>query len=573
VGAKWVVVDGTSGTTSAVLTGDDRALVLKLLPLPTVDQITLAVPNAGEQRVTSLEEVPSGNLTIRGVRLQADDDDRTAINAVLDQLAACGELTNIFVTGSGDIGDLPRRIAALSTITLLELDGFEGTEAALAPISQLSELGHIQIANTATPNAYLKAVPREQRMRLLRLTNCNNVDPALLAEIVAHNQSLGLHISNEGEGGLTDEQFEVLSKTNLHGLGVRSDQLTDAIWPMFSHMHDVHSVHIECPTLSGAKPEVVRQLTQAVGIGIPLSREALDVLPTLPNLTKIYLLNSQNVDDSWLPPLGQLTGAIYIDLTNTGVTPQGVKALHAKIPQAKIDYSDEERRITIKPAGDGDMAAATSIRTVNSTISPADGWVDVKTLIDVKRDADGDGGAIDAGDVRIGHRSTLRLPLVVDGDYQLRASFTTPDGAKYLQLHCPIGDVRPTLVLSEWDNQDGFKGAGISTIDGKGAIDASNPTHISELIINNQKQQLEVAVSQSDANVTIKASIDEKSIVDWTGPAASLPGQPTDSKDANRVILWIYKGNLQLHSLDVKLTTGTATLSGAVATEQGSHFD
>ncbi len=158
--------------------------------------------------------------------------------------------------------------------------------------------------------------------------------------------------------------------------------------------------------------------------------------------------------------------------------------------------------------------------------------------------------------------------MTVDGSYQLRAEFTVFNGPKYLALELPLATSLPTLFLAQSDNQEGYLGAGVSTVAGRPATDANNPTHIKDrLLVNDQKQMLELTVSCVDDQATIKVSIDGKPVMDWTGAVSRLPGLAEDSP--RQIVITIYKGTLRLHSFDLKMLDGQARL---VRSPDASNF-
>ncbi|NQV28627.1 MAG: SUMF1/EgtB/PvdO family nonheme iron enzyme, partial [Rhodopirellula sp.] len=226
-------------------------------------------------------------------------------------------------------------------------------------------------------------------------------------------------------------------------------------------------------------------------------------------------------------------------------------------------------RVALSPIRD-DARKATDASTTASaplsrdTIIPADGWVDVRTLIDPAADSTTENGfvnpaVIDQGVLVLGHRTRLTLPLMVHGSFQLRAEFTVFNGPKYLNLEFPVATSQPQLFLAEGDNQDGFVGAGLSTIDGRPARDPLNPTHTKDqLLVHDQKQTLNLMVSTIDSKATINATIDGKPFVDWTGAATSLPAQ--SQPERRQITIAIYKGMLRLHSIELKMLDGEAKL-------------
>ncbi|MCA9054025.1 MAG: hypothetical protein KDA75_09325, partial [Planctomycetaceae bacterium] len=228
-----------------------------------------------------------------------------------------------------------------------------------------------------------------------------------------------------------------------------------------------------------------------------------------------------------------------------------------------IWVSRRVRRATVS-AAPPPAVAPLDAAAAKDRITPGDGWVDVRKLIDVAVDSPADGifenpGSYEQGELVLGHRTKLALPLIVQGDYRLRAEFTTWGGPKFLFLECPIANSSPLLVLADSDNEIGYLGAGLQTVDGLRFRDPKNPTLIKEpILVSDQKQVLEVTASSASDQVTIVSTLDGKPMVDWTGSASRLPGIAANAR--RQLIISNYKGMLKLHALELKMLDGDARL-------------
>lgn len=182
-------------------------------------------------------------------------------------------------------------------------------------------------------------------------------------------------------------------------------------------------------------------------------------------------------------------------------------------------------------------------------------WQNLLPLVDPALDVEGDGGKFEAEELVIGHRSTLTLPVIPEGDYELRAEFTTWNGPKYLHVNLPIEERNPSVVIASHDNETGYLGAGLQLIDGISVADAKNSTRQTETFLRPDKKQTFLCrVNSEDGQSTILATVDGKTIIDWSGSANRLnkpePGNTPQLK------IWSYKGMLKLHSLELRMLNG-----------------
>ncbi len=250
------------------------------------------------------------------------------------------------------------------------------------------------------------------------------------------------------------------------------------------------------------------------------------------------------------------TVALYRGDSDTGDVLRDISGNnhHGKIVGAKWVRADQQA----SPGVSEPTASALD------AITPTDGWVDIKKLIDPAADTKIDGSFTDAakleqGELLLGHRTSLSLPVTLEGGYQLRAELTTWNGPKFLHVSCPIAASQPLLVLADGDNQSGYVGAGLQTVDGRGARDSANPTHVKEpVLISDQKQVLVLTVASKGEQISVKATVDGKPMFDWTGPAASLPGLAEDA--SRQMTVSTYKGMLKFHTLQLKMLDGQAKL-------------
>ena|GEM_PF-1848047 len=233
-----------------------------------------------------------------------------------------------------------------------------------------------------------------------------------------------------------------------------------------------------------------------------------------------------------------------LDVSLTSLEETDVKKIQAALPKCQIEW--EGSSPVPKPS------------PPMKELTKDDDWFDILKLVDPKQDSVDEVARWEKEDLILDRRSNeLRLPVLIEGNYQLRCKFTSLGGPKNFHIHLPVGDRYPNLILAENDNEAGFIGAGINLVDGKGVYEKANPTHFaSPLIRTKEKQELKAAFGWRQGSVTLQAAIDEVPFVNWQGAAGRLVAPPIGTKP--QINISIYKGAVKFHSLEIKMLSGKA---------------
>jgi serine/threonine protein kinase/formylglycine-generating enzyme required for sulfatase activity len=352
--------------------------------------------------------------------------------------------------------------------------------------------------------------------------------------------------NNFGLAYSTQQPFGPLEKQTVHLAGVWDGQRSRLFIDGKSVPYQRENKDLEHRRQSKPVPWIVGATSRNDGYHFRGNIDELRISKTARYTSNFTPVQRHEADEHTLAlyHFGEGSGDVLKDSSGNGHDGQVTGATWVRIGDAKGDFPREQAQ--------------------HGTITPTDGWVNVRSLIDPTADSTTENGfgnpaVIDQGVLVLGHRTRLPLPLTVHGSYQLRAEFTVFNGPKYLALELPLATSLPTLFLAQSDNQDGYVGAGLATIDGRSAADTNNPTHTkNRLLVSNQKQALELTVSSVGEQVTINVSMDGKPIMDWTGAVSQLPGLPENAR--RQIAVSIYKGMLRLHSVELKMLDGEARL-------------
>lgn len=116
----------------------------------------------------------------------------------------------------------------------------------------------------------------------------------------------------------------------------------------------------------------------------------------------------------------------------------------------------------------------------------------------------------------------LMLPVVVHDDYTLICEFTRRTSNGGVCLTIPVGLTSGAIVVGGW----GEVASGIEILDGRegkdldpstGAVSRQGP-----VIVNGKKHRIEISVREMKGQATIRASLDGRPFVNWSGPARAL---------------------------------------------------
>jgi len=193
-----------------------------------------------------------------------------------------------------------------------------------------------------------------------------------------------------------------------------------------------------------------------------------------------------------------------------------------------------ERAIELHEAKDtGRMALELALRRIEEELdelidaSGQGSVVELLRFVDVTRDAlygfwRLTNKALTAYGVGRGY-TALKLPVTLNGDYQLAVRFALGKGARRGQLAVtvPVGTTHATVVVGGGDGTE----AGLEYVDGKPY--KQNATFVKTSLVRQARvYQLDIAVSIKDDAATVIAELGNKQIIRWKGKTSSLSLSP-----------------------------------------------
>ena len=178
------------------------------------------------------------------------------------------------------------------------------------------------------------------------------------------------------------------------------------------------------------------------------------------------------------------------------------------------------------------LAATTALKGVDADLKALSGaavpvpapWVDLLAMIDPMRDKVRGDWSRQGGELTGSYKSyaLITAPVFAVGSYDLHLVFTLVSGTEQTVV-LPAGAGSVAMIFG------GYRGAvsGLSNINGEDASSRSNPTGINlgrggSTLRTGAKIVLDAAVRIKDDQAHITARLDDKQLVDWTGPQASL---------------------------------------------------
>jgi WD40 repeat protein len=152
--------------------------------------------------------------------------------------------------------------------------------------------------------------------------------------------------------------------------------------------------------------------------------------------------------------------------------------------------------------------------------------------------------------------STIMLPVLLEGEYDLEVEYTPISGANNVAIALPVGHQHCQLSLSGVHNVDG-----LSMIDGKNAPD--NPTRKASTLENGRRYRVLTSVRSSGPDVTIDVKINGKPQIHWSGRRASLSHHRNvwQGLDRFRPGLCANLSTADIHRMRVRPVSGKASWS------------
>jgi hypothetical protein len=213
------------------------------------------------------------------------------------------------------------------------------------------------------------------------------------------------------------------------------------------------------------------------------------------------------------------------------------------------------------PSSSRDLFASTRELDVDS-VRDEEGWIDLLALVDVSKNTVQGNWSIDNGSLRCqdpNAAARIILPVTVTGDYHLRVIFTQVSAASSLRganILFSVGARRQKLAL------DGFGRhiSGLGNINHRTA--AWNETKTDELVlVNDQRYTVDLRVNVLGTTGYVEAHVDDKPLVRWSGPIASLSLPDGESLGNSSLLgLSIWHGTYLFHEARLKIIDGEATL-------------
>ena len=150
-------------------------------------------------------------------------------------------------------------------------------------------------------------------------------------------------------------------------------------------------------------------------------------------------------------------------------------------------------------------------------------WVDVLRRVDLEKDRVKGTWARDQNGLLAmdGWHSRVKLPVQVDGSYDLEVDFTriATGGSRSVNIIFPVGEAGCVVAFGGWGDQV----HGLQNVDGLEAIDDESPAAVRPgKLVNGQRYSVRISVRTDGEDARIDITLDGKSLIRWTGKQASL---------------------------------------------------
>ena len=202
-------------------------------------------------------------------------------------------------------------------------------------------------------------------------------------------------------------------------------------------------------------------------------------------------------------------------------------------------------------------------------ITPADDWVDLLPLVELPDDIPvgentwniEDGRAVTTGASK--HPTWLRMPVHVHGDYEVQFSFRwdpLEGRSEGRALMFPVGHRSMSLLY-------GMGKDGLTTLNlqGSGWHDADNPTRTNVQFEPGKVHDVTARVSVDGLTATIRLEANGKTVVDWTGPASQVVGEPRKMQAHRSALVFAtWNSRFEFHRIRMRMLSGEAIHSREV---------
>lgn len=161
--------------------------------------------------------------------------------------------------------------------------------------------------------------------------------------------------------------------------------------------------------------------------------------------------------------------------------------------------------------------------------------------------------------------SRMEIPLSPEAGYQISLRVIRRSGNDSLAIYLPLQGIADQggvtlFIVDGWPGR-GHR-TGLLTIDDVALPDRSGE-HAGLLLNPGQEHRLDFEVSQHEQTVTIRARLDDTSLLDWTGPVSSLTGEEARSpqrmlRDVTRLGISTYATEFEIREATLELLGNTA---------------
>ena len=244
-------------------------------------------------------------------------------------------------------------------------------------------------------------------------------------------------------------------------------------------------------------------------------------------------------------------------------------------PRAEFNFNRDHESPVLSQQAPGDENPKLATRGLaHQTILPADGWIDLSTLIDVDRDAvfgkwkRQDEALIGSDPGRDSLAARLILPCRTAGGYELSFRLRRIDGESAVTLILPVGGRSVALVLAGFPDLPGetVPLTGLHLLDQK-PLPLSPERVRGPKIETGRAYQARVRVSVAGAAAAIALDLDDERIMDWKGNVDRLEPAPLYQIPAPQYLgLGVFNSTVELHDIEFRVTQGEAHLGGHTAT-------
>lgn len=205
-------------------------------------------------------------------------------------------------------------------------------------------------------------------------------------------------------------------------------------------------------------------------------------------------------------------------------------------------------------------AGASSEATNPTTqVEGVPGYVDLLSRVDLDRDFVAGGWTREAVGLTTAPKSRIRLPVKVNGSYDLLVTFTRLEGDGDVALLLPVGSHQCAMFFSAWNGRV----HGLDIIDGQEGLNNPINTRPGPLT-NGQRYTALVKVRlMKDENARIEALLDNSLVVRWQGKESSLVLREDRMIRPYQIGLGTWDSVAAFHSARFRLISGHASWIGS----------